>query len=172
MKKSDIQRMPNYFDRYINLCDDVELIEGLEQTFTLFDAPDLMLSLQQLGDTVYAEGKWTAKDILQHLIDTERIISYRALRIARNDKTPLPGFEEDLFAQNTLALHRTIEDLIAEFKVVRQSSLALFRSFDEVMLQREGTSSNQPITALALGFIVMGHPIHHLNILKERYFSL
>lgn len=172
MKKSDIQRMPNYFDRYINLCDDVELIEGLEQTFTLFDAPDLMLSLQQLGDTVYAEGKWTAKDILQHLIDTERIISYRALRIARNDKTPLPGFEEDLFAQNTLALHRTIEDLIAEFKVVRQSSLALFRSFDEVMLQREGTASNQPITALALGFIVMGHPIHHLNILKERYFSL
>lgn len=172
MKKFDIQKLPPFFDRYILLANDEDIVTALEKSAGLFENKTVNLKLATLGDQVYAEGKWTAKDILQHIIDTERIMSYRALRISRNDKTPLPGFDEEFFAQNTTATNRTLANLLAEFSLVRQSSVALFKNMTPEMLQREGISSNQPITALALGFVLVGHPVHHLNVLEDRYFSL
>jgi DinB superfamily len=172
MKKTDIQKLPQFFDRYINLANDEDVVAALEASADLFEDEATKQKLLALGQQVYAEGKWTVNDILQHLIDTERIMSYRALRIGRNDKTPLPGFEEELFAANTVANSRTLDDLLEEFKLVRQSSVALFKSLTPAMLQREGIASHQPITALALGFVLVGHPIHHLRVLRERYFPL
>jgi hypothetical protein len=172
MKRSDIQHMPQFFDRYILLADDIDVVEGLKQTANLYHDEDIRQAMLQLGDQVYAPGKWTAKDILQHLIDNERIMSYRAMRFARNDKTALPGYDEELFGANTTANQRSIDDLLEEFSLVRQSTIALFKSFSDEMLHREGISFNQRISPLALGFVLIGHPIHHLKVLKERYFPL
>lgn len=171
MKKSDINPMPAFFDRYINLVEDVDLLEALE-THTpeaLFSETDL---LEALGDSVYAPGKWTIKDIIQHCIDTERIMSYRALRFARNDQTPLPGFEENNYAQNTLTAERSLEDLLDEFEIVRAATLAQFQNFSEPMLQRFGQASSSTISVGALGFMVVGHAIHHMNVIRERYLPL
>jgi DinB superfamily len=172
MKRSDIQHMPQFFDRYILLVENIDIIEGLQQTANLFHDETVKQALLQLGDQVYAPDKWTAKDILQHIIDNERIMSYRALRFARNDKTSLPGYDEELFGANTTANSRTLDDLLEEFSIVRQSTITLFKSFSDEMFHREGISFNQKISPLALGFVLMGHPIHHLKLLKERYFPL
>jgi hypothetical protein len=171
MKRSDIDPMPAFFDRYINLVEDVDLLEALEthSPEALFSDTD---SLHALGDLVYAPGKWTVKDILQHCIDTERIMSYRAMRFARNDQTPLPGFEENDYAQNTLASERTLEDLLDEFEIVRAATLAQFQNFNEPMLHRSGKASMSVISAGALGFVIAGHAMHHMNVIRERYFPL
>jgi len=171
MKRSDIHPMPAYFDRYINLAADIDLKEALQQSATDIDNFPLD-KWTALGDKVYAPGKWTIKDILQHIIDTERIFTYRAMRFARNDKTTLPGFEENDYAEEAHANNRLLEDLLAELKTVRQSTLQLFTSFTDEMLQRTGIAFKSTISALALGFTLVGHQIHHLNVLEERYYPL
>jgi hypothetical protein len=171
MTKADLPGMPPFFDRYINQIDDINVLDALTQTAT-FDKLIGQETLEALGDLRYAPGKWSVKDILQHIIDTERIMSYRALRIARNDKTPLPGFEEEFFADNTLASQRSVADLYDEYAAVRQSSILLFRSLDATMLIREGTASDKPISALALGYVLVGHARHHVTVIQERYVPL
>ena len=171
MKKSAIVTMPVYFDRYINLVGDIDLLQGLEQ----FGDKHLQQEKQQfiaLGDKVYAPGKWTVKDTIQHLIDCERVFAYRALRIARTDKTPLPGFDENLYAETSGANGRSLDDLMAEFSCVRESNIMLFKSFSDAALLHEGTTNGNPVSVLAIGFIIVGHTIHHMNVLKERYYPL
>lgn len=163
--------MPAFYDRYINLVEDVDVLEALEN-----HSPEAIFSevdaLEALGDSVYAPGKWTIRDIIQHCIDTERIMSYRALRFARNDQTSLPGFEENDYAQNTLASERTLEDLLDEYEIVRAATLAQFQNFNETMLQRSGQASSSTISVGALGFMLVGHAIHHMNVIRERYLPL
>eukprot|EP01137_Pigoraptor_chileana_P007833 Opistho-2@3622 len=120
-------------------------------------------------DYRYAEGKWTIKDILQHIIDAERIFAYRALRFARNDKTELPGFEENSYADQANGNKRSIQVLLTELAVVRQSTLSLFKSFSQEELLRSGIASNNPMSVRALGFVIIGHQNHHQRIFKERY---
>ena len=117
----------------------------------------------------YAEGKWTIKEIIQHVIDTERIFSYRALRISRNDITALPGFDENDYALNTNANDRHLQSLLTELSIVRQSTLALFKSFSEEQIKRIGIASNHEISVRAIGFIIIGHQKHHQKVYKERY---
>ncbi len=171
MKKSDIQQMPQFFDRYIKLADDIDIVEALEKYDTMETLVDKTI-MEQLGDKIYAPGKWTIKEIIQHNIDNERVQAYRALRIGRNDQTSLPGYDENLFAANTTANQRTLDELLAEFAVVRRANIFLFKSFTDEMQQRTGTCNNTPISALALGFVLVGHQIHHCNIIKERYIPL
>lgn len=171
MTKSDIPVMPQYFDRYINLAEDIELIDALSQAAS-FDNLLPTETAEALGEVRYAPGKWTIRDIIQHLIDTERIMTYRALRFARNDQTTLPGFDEGLFGQTARATQRSLTDLYDEYALNRQSTIALFRSFDEAMLVRSGICFNQTISVLAIGFLLVGHPIHHINIIRERYLPL
>ena len=163
--------MPQFFDRYINLADNMLIVDALEQGAS-FENLIPAKTLEALGDLRYAPDKWTVKDIVQHVIDNERIMSYRAMRFARNDKTILPGYDEELFGKNTNAIHRTIADLYDEYASVRQSSIALYKSFDEAMLLRSGIAFNQTISALALGFVLVGHATHHANIIRERYVPL
>lgn len=168
MKRTDIYPMPEFFERYINLTDDVELKDAF--AISLEELKQLPLDKwETIGDKVYAPGKWTIKDILQHMIDTERILTYRALCIARAESARLPSFDEESYARYTDASNRTLEDLIDELSLVRASSLAMFNSFTEEMLQRSGLSFRGSYSVLALGFIVAGHQRWHLNIIKERY---
>lgn len=169
MNKTAIAVMPAFFDRYINLAPDIDVVDALANQALLASVLP-METMANLGDYAYAPGKWTAKDIVQHLIDTERIMAYRALRFARFDNTSLPGFEEDDFARSARASRRTITDLYAEFDAVRQATLALFRSFDDEMLQGTGICAGQTLSGLALGFVLVGHPMHHANVVRERYF--
>lgn len=171
MNKSSIKTMPQYFDRYINLVEDLNINEALRK----YGQPLMEQEkdkLLQLGDKVYAQDKWTVKDIIQHITDAERIFTYRALRIAREDKTPLPGFDENEYARHTTAATRTLDELLQEFYTVRQSTIMLLDSFSNNMLRNEGTSAGNPISVIAIGFTIAGHAIHHMNILKERYYPL
>ncbi len=117
----------------------------------------------------YEVGKWTPKDILLHLIDAERIFCYRALRISRNDMTPLPGFEENDYVPFANANNRTIESLLEEYKAVRNATITLFDNLTEDQLMRVGIASNSTISVRAIGSIIIGHELHHKSVLEERY---
>lgn len=117
----------------------------------------------------YAEGKWTQKEVLLHIIDAERVFSYRALRVGRADTTPLPGFNQDPYVETSGANDRTPASLIAEYRAVRQATLALFKNLPDSAWAQLGTASDSPVSALALAYIIAGHEIHHSFITKERY---
>jgi uncharacterized damage-inducible protein DinB len=119
----------------------------------------------------YAPGKWTMKEILQHLIDDERVYAYRAMRFARNDPSDLPGFDQDLFAKNSHADDRDIEVMLDEYADVRRSSISLFNSFTDEMLLRRGTADGHHVTVRGLIYHLAGHELRHMNILRERYLT-
>ncbi|WP_367753175.1 DinB family protein [Flavobacterium sp. WC2430] len=153
---------------YIKAAGNVDMIEELE--ICLHDFIRFVQNIpMDKFDYRYAEGKWTIKDIIQHIIDTERIFAYRALRISRNDKTPLPGFEENHYVDNTNANERNLQGLLTEMAVVRQATLSLFKSFSEEQLLSTGTASNTSISVRAIAFIIIGHQKHHQKVYQERY---
>jgi hypothetical protein len=169
--KKHFQTHPSFFDRYIDRIPDIEINTALREF-----GPNLLRNeldmLKKIGEHIYAPNKWTIKQIIQHLIDTERIFQYRALRFARHDETVLPGFDEELFAQHAPVAHRTIEDLLDEFELVRKSSILLYASFDGEALDREGSSYNSTLTVGSTAYILGGHIVHHLSVIKERYLHL
>jgi len=171
MKKISITVLPEFYDRYINETDDLDLSEALESYSAnlIIEDKDKLISL---GNKVYEIGKWTVKDILQHLIDCERVFCYRALRIARNDKTPLPGFDENEYIPEAKTERRTIDELLIELGSVRRTGILLFNSFDNEMLLRTGMCSGKNISVLAIGFTIAGHMLHHVNVIKEKYYPL
>jgi hypothetical protein len=163
-----VNEYASFYATYIKAIENVELIEELE--ISLHDFIKFVQNIpMDKFDFRYAEGKWTIKDIIQHLIDAERVFSYRALRISRNDKTPLPGFEENDYVDNTNANGRSIQDLLTEFSAVRHSSLLLFKSFSDEQLTRIGIASGQDVSVRAIGFIIIGHQKHHQKVFAERY---
>jgi len=158
----------NYYKPYIEALGEVDLLNELEHSFITFIDFLKTIPTEKL-EYRYAEGKWTIKDIVQHLIDAERIFAYRALRIARKDQTPLPGFEENEYVETAFANNRTMEDLIEEFTIVRKATFSLFKTFTEEQLMQMGTASDKPVSVRAIGFITLGHQKHHEKIIKERY---
>lgn len=119
----------------------------------------------------YAEGKWSVKEVLNHITDTERVFAYRLLRVARNDKTALPPFDENLFAANADADSVPWDDLVEEFTQVRRASINLLRNLPKPAWIRLGVASSHPISTRALAYLLYGHPAHHIAILKERYLA-
>jgi uncharacterized protein (TIGR03083 family) len=117
----------------------------------------------------YAPGKWSVKEVVGHLADTERIMAYRALRIARGDETPLPGFDENAYVPPAKFDARPLAELISDFRTVRAATLALFKSFDADAWRRRGTASGKPVSVRAIGYMIPGHERHHVEILKDRY---
>jgi hypothetical protein len=117
----------------------------------------------------YAPGKWTIRQLLQHMIDTERVFSYRAMCISRGEEQPLPGFDENIYAENAKAEHRDLKGLAEEFLILRQSSLLLYRNMSDENMLRYGTASNHRVNANSIAFILVGHAIHHQEILIDRY---
>jgi len=168
MPRPDPSRVPEFYHGYINKVKEDDLMSGLKSsTKNLFD---LLRSIPvEKHDYRYADGKWTIKEVVQHMIDGERVFTYRALRFARKDDTPLPGFDENLFAQTCKADKRSWNDLVEEFAAVRKSSEAMFASFDTEQLEESGVASEASTYVLGIGFIVAGHVNHHCAIIKERY---
>lgn len=173
MKVSQVQphEYASFYAGYINAVSDAySLIEELE-----ISVHRLIKFVQNIPmdkfDYRYAEGKWTIKDILLHLIDAERIFAYRALRFARKDATPLASFDENSYVDVAQANNRSIQDLLTELAVVRQSTLSLFKSFSEEDLMQIGTASNHPMSVRALGFVIIGHQNHHERVFQERYLN-
>lgn len=160
----------SYFEQYIKLVskEDKSIIENLQESQIEFD--DLLRSLSKdKHNFSYAEGKWTLKELIQHIIDTERVFCYRALCFARNDKTELPGFDQDIFVDNVDANSRDFYDLLDEMDNLRKGSIILFKSFSDEALLRIGVASKNKMSVRALGYLFSGHQKHHLNIVKERY---
>lgn len=157
-----------YFAHYIGLVNNEEVLEAMQHNkrefLSLIAEIDEEKSMYR-----YAEGKWSIKELITHIIDSERIFAYRALRFARNDKTDLAGFDENQFAANSKADNRPFTDIAHEFVATRQSSFELFSSFDSEMLSRTGTANEMEIDVTSLGYLIAGHCQHHINVLRERY---
>jgi hypothetical protein len=168
MKHLHTNEYSEYYGYYISLNETDSILLNLENQLKI--TSDFFTSLpNDKLEFQYEVGKWTPKDILQHIIDTERIFAYRALRFARFDNTNLPGYEENDYAEVANANSRTIEDLIEEYKIVKLATIHLFKSFSEKMLLNIGQANNAPTSVRAIGFIISGHEIHHINIIKVKY---
>ncbi len=170
MTKDDLKNdeYSPYYKPYIQKTEGLNLKEGLkingDKTIAFFESvPEDKLTYR------YEVDKWTVKEIIQHIIDTERIFAYRALCIARKDKTLLPGFDQDLYVENCEVNHRSIHDLTNEYKAVRLATIMMFNSFNEQALLQNGNASNNNLSVRAVGFIIMGHESHHCEIITERY---
>ena len=160
----------HYYKPYIDalMADEKSIVEHLKDT--LDNALSVLSNLSEDKQMYsYADGKWTIKELLQHIIDTERVFAYRALCFARNDKTPLPGFEQDDYAAIYNANKREFRGLLEEFELTRKSIILLFKNFGEEELIRIGIASGNNMSVRALGYIISGHLQHHLNIIRERY---
>jgi len=157
-----------HYKHYILELGNVDLFEILKVS-----SDELLETIKDLSEEKmvfrYDEGKWSIKELLQHIIDTERIMSYRALRFSRNDATELQGFDENWYVDNSNGNERNSIELIEEFTCIRSASISLFKSFTDEMLLLSGTANESDITVRALGFIIAGHQMHHLKIIKERY---
>ncbi|KAB8153560.1 DUF664 domain-containing protein [Kordia sp. TARA_039_SRF] len=158
----------SYFDTYIQQLKGEDILAALSDGAE--DVTELMTSLtEEQLQSAYAEGKWTIKEVLQHIMDTERIFCNRALRIARNDKTNLPGFEQNEYVPYSGANERNSMDMFQEYNAIRQATIMLFKSFTEEMLERIGVASGHEISVRALVYLTAGHEKHHINVINERY---
>ena len=158
----------SYFKRYIDQVPEEDLMPAFKnQTAGL--AVFLKSISEEKSNYAYAGGKWTIKELLQHVIDTERIFNYRALCIARGEKQGLPGFEENDYAANSYANNRSWGSLVSEFLSLRQSTEMMYESFNAAVMGNAGTSNNNPVTVASLGFTTVGHFYHHKKVLQERY---
>ncbi len=171
MKRSDINPLPEYFDRYMLQVADVELSQAFNDSLAVLEQLDIN-QLEQLDGKIYAPDKWTCKTIIQHITDFERIFSYRALLFARGDQNTRQGVDENLLAENCRANAHTTVEVVEELKAVRLATKALFDSFDEEVLRRTGINWKFEVSVASLGFTLLGHQIHHLNIIRERYLPL
>lgn len=170
MSNSSPANVPGYFQLYIDQVNEKDLATAFTSQSTIIK--DFLPGISEEKSTyAYAQGKWTIKELLQHLIDAERIFTYRALCFARKEQVTLPGFEENEYAAASNANIRSWESLTAEFVAVRKATLFLYDSFTAEMLATSGKASVNTYTVEALGFILLGHFNHHIKIIKERYIN-
>lgn len=157
-----------YYQKYVSLVPAGDVVETLRRqsadTLALLGA----ISEERAG-TRYEPGKWSVKELVGHLLDSERVFTYRALRFARGDRTPLPGFDQDPYVRAGNFDARTLADLAAEFEQVRAATVSLLRSLDEEAWGRRGTANDNEVSVRALAYIVAGHEAHHVNILRTKY---
>jgi hypothetical protein len=158
-----------YFHRYINLVDDGNIVELLAVNHAKTQEM-IRNTPTEKGGYRYAEGKWNIKEVYLHLMDVERIMTYRALRFARNDGSDLLGFNDDEYVLNANSENRTLADIAEEFQAVRQATIAMVKHFTTEMMDRTGTVNGGSASVRGLLYIIAGHELHHQNILEERYF--
>ena len=160
-----------YYDRYISLVEGADIVRALEQ-----QGAEMVAMLSDLTERQatfrYAPHKWSLKDVLGHVTDSERVFAYRALRIARGDATPLPGFEQDSYVRAAMSGNRALGELLDEFAAVRQASRMLFRSLDADAWMRRGVTDQKDVSVRALAYIIGGHELHHRKIIQEKYLTV
>lgn len=168
MNRPEINEFAPYYNNYISLVEGDDVMQVLNAQVA--EIRSIFANVpEDKGTNAYAEGKWTIKELLSHLIDGERIFAYRILRISRGDKTPIEGFEQDDYIENSNANSRSFADLIGEFEAQRQSNLHMVNNISDEASKRMGTASDKPVSVRALTYIMAGHVRHHINILNERY---
>jgi uncharacterized damage-inducible protein DinB len=159
---------PGYFKTYIEKVPEGALLESLQ-----FSLNECMKSLVMIDDSkgnrAYAEGKWTIKELLQHMIDTERIFCFRALAFARGEKAEITGFDQDLYVKESNANQRSMKSILEEYKRLRASTIDLFQSFSDEAIKRKGVASNNELSVEQIGYVIIGHEMHHVSIIEERY---
>lgn len=170
MRRPTTEEAAEFYQKYIDRVPGEDFLSYLKDSLTSTTAALTALSDEQ-WEHRYAPGKWSLKESWMHVIDTERIMAYRALRVARGDETALPGFHQDAYIPNMNASNRTPASVIEEYRATRLASISMFEHFTEEMLDRMGTASQTPISALALGFIIGGHELHHIALMEERYLA-
>lgn len=157
-----------YYDKYISLIQTSDILDTLDE-----QRRQMLLLLsgrsEDEGNFRYASDKWSLKEVLGHINDTERVFAYRALRIARNDQTPMEGFEQDDYVRYGPFARRSLEDLVEDYIAVRRATMSLFRNLDEAAWTRRGVANKNEVTVRALAYIVAGHELHHRRILEEKY---
>jgi len=167
--KPNLETAPEYFKRYISLCQEDDLIDAFNnselETTNLFKT---FIELEKENYS-YQETKWTVKEVLVHIIECERIFAYRALRFSRRDATALMGFDENEYIPNSNTSSREISKILLEYLIVRKSSTLQYQYFTDEMLDFKGTSNQLSVNARELGWMIAGHNRNHLNVLKERY---
>ncbi|MCB0790484.1 MAG: DinB family protein [Flavobacteriales bacterium] len=160
--------VPAYYREYVRDADGGDLVRALHKA-----SDDVWSTVYHIApgaaDMRYAPDKWSIKEIFQHLIDAERIFCYRALRFSRNDDTALEGFDENTYVPEAKVERRGLHQLLREHDAVRASTIELFRSFDDDMLRRMGTANGERISVRALGWVIAGHAMHHMRVVRERY---
>lgn len=170
IEKPGTDEYNEYYQGYVSQITEADLLGVLagqpDEVRAVFGSLD-----ESKGTFAYADGKWTIKEMLSHIVDGERHFAYRVLRISRGDTTPIEGFEQDLYIENSHANERSFEDMTEEFAELRSANLRQLRNFDEADWVRRGTASGNPFTVRALGYIMAGHVRHHLRILQERYLA-
>ena len=157
-----------FYQPYIDLIKENDVHKALEKNTRQFRKFLKRIPRKKI-DYAYAEGKWTIREMLQHIIDAERVFSYRAVAFSRLDTTPLPGFDENTWAANAGAEERSWNELQEEWRLLRKSNILLFESFSDHQLGFHGQANGRPLNAFTLGFIIPGHVAHHMRIIKERY---
>lgn len=166
--KPKISEVPDYMQGYVSLVQDNNLLSALHQSLD-----DLHIFLQKLPESKanykYTEGKWSIKEILQHLIDAERVFNYRALHFAREGYREMGGYDQDIFVKNAKVSQRSLIDLKTEFITVRTSSIYLFDSFTKDNLLQKGKASGFEISVPTLGFAIIGHTLHHFKVIENKY---
>lgn len=159
---------PAHFSHYIDLVKNDDVLKELKRQIA--EMRQLMAGISKEKENfVYAPAKWTIKEVVGHLIDTERIMAYRALCFARKDKTRLPGFDQNSYVSNADFNSRTLKDLAYEYAIVRESNLLLFKHFSEEALKETGNSNGSEVSVRALLFMIAGHSAHHMNVIKLKY---
>jgi DinB superfamily len=157
-----------YYDRYISLVPANDVLAALDD-----QRREMLLLLcgrtEADGDLRYAPDKWSLKEVLGHVNDTERIMSYRALRISRGDATPIEGYEQDDYVRNGPFAHCQLADLLEDYIAVRRATVSLFRNLDEAAWSRRGVANKNEVTVRALAYIIAGHELHHRRVLEEKY---
>lgn len=166
MNRPQTQEYPEWYDKYISLVTG-DVIEILEKQVSEFS--DFINSLVGKGDYAYAPGKWTIKELIGHLIDTERIMVFRLLCFARGEQASIPGFDEDAYVAAAHFNDRSLLSLSEEFSLLRKSNLYLIKSLSEEELAKSGTSNGNRMTVNAFVYVLAGHIMHHVNVIKERY---
>jgi hypothetical protein len=159
---------PSYYDPYIKSVEGNDIIKAL--TNQVIGIPAMISQIpEDKEDFAYAPGKWTIKEVLGHVIDTERIFGYRALRFARKDKTPLSGFDENIFVANANFNKRTLYDLAHEFAIVRNANIVLFKHFDSPVYNEMGNANGKEVSVRAILYMTAGHASHHMNVIQTKY---
>ena len=170
MSRPEKNEYAPYYETYVSLVDETDVVTVLQNQLT--EMQNLLAGItEEKGAYAYAENKWTIKELIGHLSDGERIFAYRALRISRADLTPLEGFEQDGYIENSNFNNCRLADLAEEFTLLRRANILFFKSLTDEAWLRRGTASGAEISVRALGFIIIGHVRHHANILRARYLN-
>jgi len=159
-----------FYAGYVSLVEETDISAALLNQTN--DLQQLFAEIsEEKGDYRYAAGKWSVRELLGHVVDGERVFSYRALRISRGDETPLAGFEENFYVANSNFSNIKLADTLEEFSLLRQSNVLFFKNLTDEMWGKSGTASGATISVRALAYVMVGHLRHHVNILRERYLA-